>query len=363
MKGNPSMKFVGDYKILDPLKDRKLVEYLKSRYKVVDQYNSQVEELWKIRNPKAAFSQNFGGKDSLGGVLSKFHSEILGNSQGKWIWYPWKETLVHILDNDYFQELRTARNKFLINEEEQKLFQDYKVGIIGLSVGNNVATTLRVQGGVKAIKLADYDVLSLSNMNRMRVGVSELGLKKTEIAKRQILEIDPYTKITLFGKGIDEENINQFLDNLDLVIDEVDDLKIKMIIRIEARKRKIPVLMLTDNDDGVLVDYYPYHKSKKVPLFYGIKDDLVINNFNKESINKREIAKLSSQIVGCENISKRMKTSLKSVGKDLYSWPQLATAAFFSGVVGCYFVRMLAIGKEFKIKHSLIRINDLIPCN
>ena len=134
-----SVKTEKNYKILDSKTDWNLIKSLKPKCRIVDNYNSQIEELWKIRNPKNAHYKNYGNNSSLENILAKFCAKDLNNSHGKWILYPWKETLVHVLDDNYFQELRTARNKFLINKEEQKAFQDYKVGIIGLSVGSNIS--------------------------------------------------------------------------------------------------------------------------------------------------------------------------------------------------------------------------------
>ncbi len=360
---NENQNNSSEIKILDLQEDHNLIENLKGRAKVVDEYDSQVEELWKIRNPKEAHSADFSKKEKVKQILDRFKDDELGKSVGKLVWYPWKETMVHILDDEYFQELRTARNKYLIEEEEQKQFEKYRVGIIGLSVGNNIAVTLRLQGGARRMKISDHDTLSLSNMNRMKVSLTDLGFGKTEITKRQILEIDPYSELKLYEKGVGEDNIREFLDDLDIVVDEVDDLKIKTLIRSEARKKKVPVLMLTDNDDGVLVDYYPYNRNQKTSLFHGVEDDLVMSKISAGSADRKEIAKLSSKIVGEENISERMIKSLKDVGINLYSWPQLGTAAIFSGVVGCYFIRMLATGKELNIKRSLVKINDLMPWN
>jgi len=352
-------KELKEFRILNFKRNSSLLNklLLNKNIEIVDTYKEQLNELWQIRNP--------GKSNTLQGVRinEQYCNQPSLKECGTWVWYPWRRSLIHILDNIYFQELRTARNKLLINEKEQKLFQNFDVGIAGLSVGNNIAMTIRIQGGSKTIKLADNDNLEVSNMNRIRAGLFDLGKEKVEIAKEQILEIDPYSKVILFKKGINRQNLQRFCDRTDLLFDEVDDLKVKILLRMEAKRRKIPMIMLTDNEDGVLVDYYPYQKITSTPLFYGLKDDHIKAKLSYEKINKKEIAKLSSQIVGLDNISPRMKLSLENVGKKLYSWPQLATAAFSAGVVGCYFARMISIGNNFSFKRGLIRVNDLIPCN
>jgi len=59
--------------------------------------------------------------------------------------------------------------------------------------------------------LADFDELSLSNLNRLRAGVHEVGLNKTVIAARQMYEIDPYLEIARFPDGLHEDNLDSFL--------------------------------------------------------------------------------------------------------------------------------------------------------
>lgn len=347
---------MANFCVLDPIKHRSEIVDIQKRFVTIDKYSDQIEELWRIRNPRSALT---GTPELIEQRLAAFKKKI-GTSTGKWIFYPWRNLLVHVLNDRYFQEVRTSRNKYLINNEEQLKFEGTKVAIAGLSVGNSVALTLRLQGGAKNINLADFDELSLSNLNRVRAGITELGMPKIEIASRQILEIDPYTKLGLFSKGINDQNIDRFLKNVDVVFDEVDSMPIKVLLRIKAREKKIPLIMLTDNDDGVLIDYYPYHEDQNTPIFYGVKDQEVFSTIAKKNLSKMEMVAFSSKVVGVENISERMIQSLKSVGEDLYTWPQLGTAAIFSGVVGAYLVRMITTGAGLKMKRSLIRLNDLI---
>src|SRR6185436_13942414 len=117
-------------------------------------------------------------------------------------------------------------------------FYNAKVGIGGLSIGSSVAIALVLQGGAKNIRIADFDVLALSNTNRIRAGVQSLGLPKTEITARQIYEINPYAKVETFNDGLNEKNIKNFVKGLAVLVDEMDNLSIKFLLRIEAKKHK-----------------------------------------------------------------------------------------------------------------------------
>ena len=62
------------------------------------------------------------------------------------------------------------------------------------------------------MKLADNDILSLSNLNRFRAGLPDLGVNKAVLTARQIYEINPFAKLEVFDKGISPENIENFQD-------------------------------------------------------------------------------------------------------------------------------------------------------
>ncbi len=43
--------------------------------------------------------------------------------------------------------------------------------------------------------MADFDKIELSNLNRVPVGVFDIGLNKAMIAARRIAELDPYLAV------------------------------------------------------------------------------------------------------------------------------------------------------------------------
>ena len=51
------------------------------------------------------------------------------------------------------------------------------------------------------LRLADFDTLELSNMNRIRTGIYSLGMPKGVVAAREIAEIDPFFPVELHLNG------------------------------------------------------------------------------------------------------------------------------------------------------------------
>lgn len=318
---------------------------------VFDQYEAQLKELFSISNPTFVFNHKLEEEFFL--YLKKIKKTSSLKEQGRWVYFPWRNSITHLLEEDDFQMVRTSRNKNLITDKEQKKFYNSTIGIAGLSVGNSVAVAIALQGGGKNLKLADNDVLDLSNSNRLITSVSNLGAKKVELTAQQIYEINPYTSIKLFSDGITDDNIVQFFEGLDLAIDEVDNLSVKLKIRNYAKVRRVPVLMGTDNGEGVIIDVDRYDLNKE-------NESLIMTLKNNPSgeTSKIEMNKMIINFLGRENIHHKMMASLDSVGKDLISWPQLGSAAAINGAILASLSRLMLNGHDFKKSRITLKLED-----
>lgn len=328
---------------------------------IVDDFQEQLRELFAVKNPSQVFASTF--KADLENYITGLGKEKPFHLHGKWVYFPWISTLVHILDESDFQLVRTARNKNLINAEEQEKFYNATIGIGGLSVGNSVAIAIVLQGGGKRIKLADFDTLALTNLNRIRAGVENLGVRKVEVTARQIYQINPYAEIELFPDGLTKENISQFFSGppkLDIVIDELDNLAVKVLIREEAKKNRIAVVMATDNGDNGLVDIERYDLNPETPFFHNRMGDVSYEKL--AGLDKMSIGRLIVQHVGVETVTNRVRESMPEIGKTLVSWPQLGGAALLNGSAVAYAVRRILNSQPIEENRALISLDEkLIP--
>ena len=321
---------------------------------VTDDYREQMSELFAINNPSMVYAPDF--KKKFEDYYSALEKECPLWQNGRWVYFPWLSKLTHILEDDDFQMVRTARNKNLINKEEQDKFYNATVGIGGLSVGNSVALAIVLQGGAKRIKLADLDRLALSNTNRIRTGVDNLGILKVEMTARQIYEINPYAEVELFPDGLTKENIGKFFDGLDIVIDELDNLAVKYLIREQAKKYKIAVVMAADNGDNAVVDVERYDLDPNTPFFQGRMGEVSYELLSK--LDKFGIGKMITKHVGPENVTERMQQSLLEMGKTIVSWPQLGGAALINGSAVAYCVRKILCGQPLENNRALISLDE-----
>lgn len=333
-----------------------LNEFIEERNaKLVDGYEEQLKELFFIRNPKFRFIPSF--ENELNEFIKGETKGLPYEECGEWFYFDWSNCLIHYLPEREYLELRTARNKNLITLSEQEKYYNYRVGFAGLSVGSHGALTTAIMGGAKHVKLADPDEISVSNLNRLRYGASVLGTNKALVAARIISEINPYAEIDLYEEGIDDNNIAEFLNDLNVLVEGVDNLPMKICLREAAREKGIPVVMATDNGDSVIVDVERYDLDPGLQLFNGALGDFGMEQFM--NFPPTELPRLATKVAGPEFIVPRMLSSLMEVGKTLYSWPQLGSAASFSGVVTAYILRAFAEGKDIKGGKYNISLEDV----
>jgi molybdopterin/thiamine biosynthesis adenylyltransferase len=328
------------------------------RERVVDSVREQLAELYHIRHPELIGTTADKSETDL------FASSVAGGETdrfGTWVYYPWNGYLVHFLPEPLHTELRTSRNRNLITGHEQTLYRNARVGIAGLSVGNSIMGALLYTGGPARMKLADHDELSASNTNRIRAGFTKLGHKKTHVAAMEIYETDPYAELSLYDNGLNPENLEEFLGSpkLDLLVEEMDSIYLKIRIRLIARKLQIPVVMAADNGDGVVLDVERFDLDPSYPLFHGDVPEKELVAVT-EKTPKQEAARMITRWVHPENVAVRMKESLLSLGKTLYTWPQLGTAAFTAGTMVAYTVRQILSGADIRSGKYLYSPDELL---
>ncbi len=141
---------------------------------ICDKVIDQLKELIKKRNPKVKFSE-----EEYAQIVHQHLNGVSIEKYGLWIYYPWSNKLIHIVKEDEFTELRTVRNCYKITPEEQAVLKKKVIGVVGLSVGYAIALTITSERICGELRLADFDTLELTNLNRIKAGIQNLGLKKT----------------------------------------------------------------------------------------------------------------------------------------------------------------------------------------
>jgi tRNA threonylcarbamoyladenosine dehydratase len=317
----------------------KLKEKLPPGIEIVDAFNRSLSELFFIRNPK--FKKGAPGANE---ALAKFMNNGVKTIQSIYVYYSWAGKAVSIPEEKVYFELRTARNKNIINKKEQEKYRNIKIGIAGMSVGSNIATTLALTGGPKNMKLADFDEIEATNLNRIRAGLGSIGQNKAMFFARQIWEFDPWAELEIYDKGLNKDNIEDFIKGLDIFIDEMDSIELKVHSRFICKKLKIPVLMATDNGDNVIFDVERYDQNPDLAIFNGR-----VKIAEEELANMKTFQdwiKIAAKIVGAEIQTPRLLQSILELGKTVAGVPQLGSSAAMAGAAASYAVRKIASGDK-----------------
>jgi molybdopterin/thiamine biosynthesis adenylyltransferase len=260
----------------------------------------------------------------------------------RWIYYPWRRALVRLLGPRSFNTLRLDRNRNKLTRAEQSQQRRLRIGVVGLSAGHTIAHVLAMEGLAGELRVADFDTLEVSNLNRIPGSVLDLGVNKAVVAARRIGEIDPYLRVLTVTEGITPENLGCFLDGLDLVIEECDSLDVKMLVREAARERRIPVLMET-SDRGVL-DVERFDLEPDRPLFHGLLPGLHSSDLAGLSIQQK--APFVLRILGAADITSRGAASLLEVGQTVTGWPQLGSEVTLGAATAAAAVRRFGLAGD-----------------
>ncbi|WP_296699091.1 Rv1355c family protein [Algoriphagus sp.] len=343
--------------ILNPNKNS---DYLRIKELLVDDFvlvsdpiESQVADLIKSENPSRTIPNQ-----ELMSLVQDFFEKTDKDKYGNWVFFPWKNTLVHILSEEEFIKIRTLRNNFKITPAEQKTLGKKIVGVVGLSVGQSIALAMTLERGYGEIRLADFDTLELSNLNRLKAGVTSLGLEKVILAAREIAEIDPYLNVKVYREGITAENVDEFIlegGKMDLLIDECDSLDIKVLLREKAKEHKLAVMM--DTSDKGMLDVERFDLEPERELFHGLLQGVETDSL--KNLSSTEKVSIVLKITGLETLSPRMKVSLLEIGQTITSWPQLASGVFLGGASVAHAARKFLLGDDIKSGRYYVDFDNL----
>ena len=267
--------------------------------------------------------------------------DLLGEPT-RWAYFPWRRTVVAVPGPRSFRRLRLDRNRNMITLSEQQRLAGQRVGVVGLSVGHAIAHTLAAEGICGQLRLADFDLLELSNLNRVPATVFDIGVNKAVVAARRIAELDPYLPVEVMTAGLTLDRIGEFLDGLDIVVEECDSLDIKVAVRDAARGRGIPVLMASS--DRGLIDVERYDLDPQRPILHGLLGEVATADL--AGLSSTDKVPHVLRIVDAARLSDRGAASLVEVGRTLSTWPQVAGDIAVGAAAVAEAVRRIGLGEQ-----------------
>lgn len=172
------------------------------------------------------------------------------------------------------------------------------VGFAGSSVGSAILGGFLREARPARVKLADPDWVELTNLNRMeRMGLRHTcasradrfdprnphdlpRVPKAEAVAHELSLVDPYLRVDVYAEGIDRSNLDRFLlgdgadePGIEVLVEEMDDLELKIAVRERCRELGIDVVMATDFGHRVHVLWNYFRSDPTSPLGAGATDE------------------------------------------------------------------------------------------
>lgn len=174
---------------------------------------------------------------------------------------------------------RFSRTAMLLGEEAAERLAHAHVAVFGLGGVGGYTVEALARGGIGALTLVDNDTISVSNLNRQILAThSTVGLKKTEAARRRVLDINPDCIVRVYDVFYTPETADRFdFREYDYIVDAIDTVmgKLQLVERANAAGTPIISCMGTGNKlDASAFQVADISKTSMCPLARVMRKEL-----------------------------------------------------------------------------------------
>jgi tRNA threonylcarbamoyladenosine dehydratase len=138
-------------------------------------------------------------------------------------------------------DLYLQRTGALLGSDAVRTLRGATVAIPGCGGVGGATAVLLARTGIGGFILADPGEFDPPDMNRQwGATVSTLGQNKARVYERLLRDINPSVRIRTYPQGITDDNVDDFLDGADVVVDGLDfavPLPLRLRLYANARKR------------------------------------------------------------------------------------------------------------------------------
>jgi molybdopterin/thiamine biosynthesis adenylyltransferase len=154
-----------------------------------------------------------------------------------------------------------ARNLGWVTPAEQRALKAKCIAIAGLGGVGGVHLLTLARLGVGRFRLAEFDTFDLANFNRQAgASVTSLGCPKLDVMSAMARDINPTLELTTFAEGVNENNVDAFLDGADLFVDGLDFFAFdaRQLVFGKCERRNIPATTVAPLGMGAaLLNFMP----------------------------------------------------------------------------------------------------------
>lgn len=139
-----------------------------------------------------------------------------------------------------------SRNIGWVSLEEQTLLRNKRVAIGGLGGVGGSHLIVLARLGIGKFNISDLDNFELANFNRQYgASISTLDKPKAEVMESTIKDINPEVEITNFNNGITKDNLEEFLEDVDIYVDSLDIFALEIRRAVFARCYELGIPTIT----------------------------------------------------------------------------------------------------------------------
>ena len=156
-------------------------------------------------------------------------------------------------------DLAFSRNIGWVTQAEQLKLKKTRIAIAGLGGvgGAHLLTLARL--GISKFNIADFDEFDVHNLNRQSGAfMSTMAQSKIDTIARMAKDINPEIDLRLFPQGVTPDNVDQFLDDVDVYVDGLDffALPARRMVFAKCREKGIPALTAAPLGMGTAFLYF-----------------------------------------------------------------------------------------------------------
>jgi hypothetical protein len=235
------------------------------------------------------------------------------------------------------------------------------IGFAGVSVGGNILEGWLREARPKQVKVADPDWLELTNLNRgERMSLRHMVQPRASrfdprspyetprVPKAQYIAyeeqlVDPYVTFWVYEEGLTRANVETFLRGdghreppIDILVEETDNLELKLTLREECRRAGVDVLMLSDFGHCVHVMWNPFGTDRSARLGCAAPDaELHALVRSAKAGDRAKVFELIEGLCGPDFGDDRTDAWARGEGEQVTgSLPQSGGTAMASGAIG-----------------------------
>ncbi len=138
---------------------------------------------------------------------------------------------------------RYARQESLLGAGGQEKLGSSTVFIAGAGGLGSPVSFYLTAAGIGNIRIADLDVIELSNMNRQILHTEDrIGTSKAESAKKTLEALNSECNVTAFTEKIDAASVRRLIGDADIIMDCMDNFAARYVLNRFALEEGIPLV-------------------------------------------------------------------------------------------------------------------------